>query len=181
MNASAISFRACAVDDSINAQESLSLGLAIAPGDFNVVTEFPTGDQSSSMNGSFSAVKELCDRVANLGSDPMPVNFPVRPHMSQKSLALAEWQGLPDLLRHRTEGIDYFSPIAVTFRCSPDLRPYQPQKPASCSRTLFVPELGAAASRSMNPGHQPASRENVDVSCKPFRLQGYRDIHAGQT
>jgi hypothetical protein len=118
---SAIGFGACAVDHSVHAQESLSLSLAIAPRNFNVVTEFPIGCQPSGMNSGFSTVNELCDLIANLGSDSVPVNFPIRPYMSQKSLALAERQGLPNLLRDRADRIDYSSPIAITFRRGPDL------------------------------------------------------------
>jgi hypothetical protein len=159
----------------------MRLSLAIAPANFCVVTKFPIDCQPSGMNSGFSAVNELSDRIADLGSDSVPVNLPVRPYVSQKYLALAEGQGLPNLLCYGTESIDYFSPIAITFRRSPDLCSYQPQKPVSCSWTLFVPELGPAASRAMNPGHQPAARENVDVSSKPFSLQGHRHINTGQT
>jgi hypothetical protein len=62
--------------------------LAIAPVNFNVVTEFPVGRQPSGMNSGFSAVDEVCDPVPNLGSDSVPVDFPERPHVPQKSLAL---------------------------------------------------------------------------------------------
>src|SRR5580698_2008511 len=133
------------------------------------------------MNSDFSTLNQLCDRIANLGSDAMAMNFPVRAHVPQKSFALVERQRLPNLLGYRTESTHHVSPIATTFLRRPQLCTYQPQKPTDSSRTLLVPELGPGARFPMNPGDQPAARKNVDVSSKPFRLQGHHDINTGQT
>jgi hypothetical protein len=74
------------------------------------------------MNGNFSTLNQLCDRIANLGSDAMAMNFPVRAHVPQKSLAFAERQRLPNLLSYGTEGTHYVSPIAAIFLRRPRSR-----------------------------------------------------------
>src|ERR1035441_1534023 len=81
---------------------------------------YPAGIQSG-----LSVTNEACDRIAYLGSDSMPVNFPIRPHMPQKSSPFVQWQGLPNLLRYRSESIDYSLPIDPSFRCCPNLLAHQ--------------------------------------------------------
>jgi hypothetical protein len=88
----AIGFWSGAVDYPVHMQLMLRPRLSVAQADFHVVVEFSIPCESAGVKRGLPLALKTRDRIANVGSDAMAVNFPVSPNMAQKPSSLIAWQ-----------------------------------------------------------------------------------------
>jgi hypothetical protein len=180
VHAAAIGFRASAVDDAIDVQHALVMGLALAEGNFGVVAKFAIVRDSASVQSGLSVAQKSGDGVTDLGSHAMAIGVPVGAQVAQESAAFVERERLPNLLRGGTKSVDDGAPVDASVGCGAELAADKAQEAASGARTLLTPKQRPGTLRSMRLRQQAAARKHMNVSGEALRFESEGDVDAGQ-
>jgi hypothetical protein len=121
----AISLRPGAVDDPINQQGGHFPGVTVTVGNFGLTTIFFVLSDSAGMDLNLSAGNLTRNALRDLRSGAVAVDFPLRPHMTQKAASLGLRKRLPDSCCQRSQAVKHTLPLDALLLRLPHLLSYK--------------------------------------------------------
>jgi len=136
----AIRFRTGAIDHPVHTQDLFRAGLPIPIPDIGTAIARDKSNQNSSVETNLAVRLHIGEKVRNLWGSAMAMYIPIRPKVTQKSSLFLDGKGLPNIVRHWTQAVDYRTPVDTFFLGSAYLAANEPQKAANRSGASLVPK-----------------------------------------